>query len=1066
MTVTANTTRNDYTAGSAQSVYNYTFQLNEAADVDVYLDGVKQTLNTHYTVQNIGNASGGTITFTLVDANNNPIHPTQGAIINIVMAMDLDRDTNYQPSGAFLATDVNNDFDRLWLATNQQQTAVNRALRLKDTDVTTSSMELPLKDDRKGKLLGFNASTGDPEVTTNNQTNWDSAYNDTITSASFSGSTLTLGQRDGNTIIATHTPYLPIAGGTLTGDLALGANKLVFPSLEIYGVVGDHSIIKETGSGNLFIQGTDVRIQSANADDIIKGVADGAVTLYYDNNPKLATTNTGISVTGTLSATGYNDANWNTAYNDKINAVNYSSSNNTLTLTQQDGSTLTTIINGGGGGGGETLAQTLAIGNTTGGNDIKFADDNKALFGAGNDLKIYHSANNESYIHEVGSGNLNILATTLKLQDANGVTKAEVKSTGIDVTGDIEQSTGDLKYTGGINWDIAHHGAGQNIVFSTTPAGGSATQRMRIDSSGNVGIGTSSPNVNADLHIADTSDTRIWVEATSGDTAELYAGTGVSLFNRSNSFLNFGTNNTERMRIDSSGNVIVGGSTAQQTSAVTLTQGGSIINDGFIKPATDASYDIGSSSQRYKDLYLSGNVFTDEGFYGNRVWNEDNSDLRFATNNTEQMRITSTGNVGIGTGSNTVERKVHIQGSGGTIAAKIEATDGNQSSLDLKNNEGEFRIINDGGELSVFDQTDNTERLRIDTTGKVGIGTTNPAEKLEVQGRVTVNNSYGYRIGGTSTGDAHVGDLTNTTGVLTLRTEGSRNLRFDTNGSERMRITNYGDIGIGTINPSADLHIYRGASGVTPATDSGLFIEGQSSCTLQLAAYWAGVTNINFGVGPYSSAQDPDNGQIYYSNYSKVMGFRVNGSERARLNFYGQLLVGTTGSQDTTSKLLVSGTSAATIFKASSGGSIFYGAGVQGSAGLDIRSYTTTSSFAQSLMRFSNSSNSTGGSITITGATVSYNTSSDERLKENIKDAEDAGDKIDAIKIRQFDWKDGGQHQDYGVIAQELDEVAPEAITKGATEDDMMSVDYSKLVPTLIKEIQSLRNRVAELEKN
>ncbi len=63
MTVTANTTRNDYTAGSAQSEYDYTFQLNEAADVDVYLDGVKQTLNTHYTVQNVGNASGGTIVF-------------------------------------------------------------------------------------------------------------------------------------------------------------------------------------------------------------------------------------------------------------------------------------------------------------------------------------------------------------------------------------------------------------------------------------------------------------------------------------------------------------------------------------------------------------------------------------------------------------------------------------------------------------------------------------------------------------------------------------------------------------------------------------------------------------------------------------------------------------------------------------------------------------------------------------------------------------------------------------------------------------------------------------------
>ena len=42
--------------------------------------------------------------------------------------------------------------------------------------------------------------------------------------------------------------------------------------------------------------------------------------------------------------------------------------------------------------------------------------------------------------------------------------------------------------------------------------------------------------------------------------------------------------------------------------------------------------------------------------------------------------------------------------------------------------------------------------------------------------------------------------------------------------------------------------------------------------------------------------------------------------------------------------------------------------------------------------------------------------------------------------------------------------VAPEAVTEGETEDDMMGVDYSKLVPMLVKEIQSLRARVAQLE--
>tara|TARA_R110000822_G_C15274643_1_gene489541 strand:- start:681 stop:1382 length:702 start_codon:yes stop_codon:yes gene_type:complete len=162
MTVTANTTRNDYIAGSSQNVYAYTFQLNDATDVTVLLGSVEQTLNTHYTVQNVGSGSGGTITFTLVDGNNNPIFPTQGTDINIFMSMDLDRDTAYQANGAFLANEVNNDYDRLWLATNQQQTAINRTLRLKDEDETSASMELPVKNTRKGKYLAFDDVTGNP----------------------------------------------------------------------------------------------------------------------------------------------------------------------------------------------------------------------------------------------------------------------------------------------------------------------------------------------------------------------------------------------------------------------------------------------------------------------------------------------------------------------------------------------------------------------------------------------------------------------------------------------------------------------------------------------------------------------------------------------------------------------------------------------------------------------------------------------------------------------------------------------------------------------------------------
>ena len=102
------------------------------------------------------------------------------------------------------------------------------------------------------------------------------------------------------------------------------------------------------------------------------------------------------------------------------------------------------------------------------------------------------------------------------------------------------------------------------------------------------------------------------------------------------------------------------------------------------------------------------------------------------------------------------------------------------------------------------------------------------------------------------------------------------------------------------------------------------------------------------------------------------------------------------------------------------------------------------------------------GSITQSGTTaVLYNTTSDQRLKENIVDADSASVLIDSLQVRQFDWKSENSHQRYGFVAQELVNVAPEAVHQPADPEEMMAVDYSKLVPMLVKEIQSLRQRLA-----
>ncbi len=106
------------------------------------------------------------------------------------------------------------------------------------------------------------------------------------------------------------------------------------------------------------------------------------------------------------------------------------------------------------------------------------------------------------------------------------------------------------------------------------------------------------------------------------------------------------------------------------------------------------------------------------------------------------------------------------------------------------------------------------------------------------------------------------------------------------------------------------------------------------------------------------------------------------------------------------------------------------------------------------------------GSISHTTTTTSFNTSSDIRLKTGIFAANDSGLVVDAIRIVRYDWKTGG-HVDYGVIAQELHDVFPLAVTagdNGAEITQQWQVDYSKLVPLLVKEVQTLRARMAGAE--
>ena len=104
------------------------------------------------------------------------------------------------------------------------------------------------------------------------------------------------------------------------------------------------------------------------------------------------------------------------------------------------------------------------------------------------------------------------------------------------------------------------------------------------------------------------------------------------------------------------------------------------------------------------------------------------------------------------------------------------------------------------------------------------------------------------------------------------------------------------------------------------------------------------------------------------------------------------------------------------------------------------------------------------GTITVTSSATSYNTSSDYRLKEDLQDFNGL-EMVSSIPVYDHKWK-VDDSRSYGVMAHELQEVLPQAVSGEKDAEEMQSVDYSKIVPVLLKAIQELTAKVETLEAN
>ena len=185
------------------------------------------------------------------------------------------------------------------------------------------------------------------------------------------------------------------------------------------------------------------------------------------------------------------------------------------------------------------------------------------------------------------------------------------------------------------------------------------------------------------------------------------------------------------------------------------------------------------------------------------------------------------------------------------------------------------------------------------------------------------------------------------------------------------------------------------------------------------------------------------NGAAYLATTgANPMVFYTNGAERMRLDSGGYLTLGAT-SQISASKVWTQGDFVNTM----------------NGYGANSTATTGKATFAYFLY------NNTGvGTITSTGTTCLYNSISDERLKENIVDAGSGLAKLSGVKVRSFDWISTKEKVDFGLIAQEVNEVAPEIVAIGKDKEDgtidtPWQLDSSALVPAMIKAIQELNEK-------